>query len=701
MNSAKPNRLIRETSPYLLQHAHNPVDWYPWGDEAFERAAKDDKPVFLSIGYSTCHWCHVMERESFADPETAGLLNGAFVCIKVDREERPDIDQYFMAVCQAMTGSGGWPLTILMTPEKKPFFAGTYFPKARRFGLPGLRDLVPRIQDLWASRRDAIFRTAENITAAVLSECGPESRQDKLTPSLLDDAYHQLADDFDERHGGFGSAPKFPSPHNLSFLLRTWKRTGREAALAMVEKTLLAMSQGGIADHLGYGFHRYSTDARWLVPHFEKMLYDQALLALVFNEAYLATGKAIYKVTAFRTLDYVLRDLTTAEGAFASAEDADSEGEEGKFYVWTLEEVETVLGPEETAKAAELFNLAPEGNFAEAGRPRDGRNILHLANPPETTSSGMQTIPGLAEETLDRVREKLFLARGKRPRPFKDTKVLADWNGLALSALARTGRISGGEEYLRAAEKAAHVLLDRMRDPEGRLFHVFTEGEARIPGFLDDYAFVIQGLVDLYETTFRPAYLEKALALITMARRLFEDKKNGGFFFVPPDSDLPLRKKEIGDGAHPSGNAVMAMNFLRLGRMTGKEGLEEAAARMAASFSARVASAPRAYTAFLCALDFAFGPAREVVVTGPREDTRTQALIEALRKLYLPNTVVLFKPIDEKSPGIVTIAPFTESMTGVDGRPAAYVCSRGRCLNPVETPEELKTLLAEEESAPA
>ena len=685
MNRA--NRLAREKSPYLLQHAHNPVDWYAWGDEAFERARREDKPVFLSIGYSTCHWCHVMERESFADEEAARVLNAAFVCVKVDREERPDLDQHYMAVCQMLTGSGGWPLTIVMTPDKQPFFAGTYFPKSRRWGRTGLLELAPLIGEAWRTRREEVLRSAAEIIAAVdKSRPGRRTAREVLTETTLDEAFRELAAGFDESRGGFGGAPKFPIPHHIGFLLRYWKRTGRAEALAMAEKTLAAMRQGGIYDHLGFGFHRYSTDADWLVPHFEKMLYDQAFLAEVYAEAFAATGKSEFKRTAAEVADYVLRDLSSPDGGFYTAEDADSEGEEGKFYLWTADELEGVLGLEEAKLAVRVYGLEAGGNFSEPGRPRDGRNILH---------GGLTAVGGVGK--IDKVRQKLFRAREKRVRPFKDTKVLADWNGLMIAALASVFRATGEERYLRAAERAAGFVLERMRAPDGRLLHMFAEGEARVPAFLDDHAFLIKGLLGIYEAGFDPCYLEKALELARRTIESFWDINEGGFFFAAAEPEVGARRKEIYDGAVPSGNSVMLMNLLRLARMTGRSDLEEKASRLVEVFSPDVGGHPRMYTEFLRGLDFALGPSREVVVVGKWEAPDTRELLKALRGLYLPNTVTLFKPMDKAMTRrvIERLAPFTKDMDVGGGRAAAYVCSGGACLRPVSSAAELLELLSQ------
>jgi len=678
------NRLAGETSPYLLQHAHNPVDWYPWGEEAFETARHLDKPVFLSIGYSTCHWCHVMERESFEDEDIARLLNGTFVCVKVDREERPDLDQHYMAVCQALTGSGGWPLTIVMTPDKRPFFAGTYFPKSRRWGRPGLLELAPLLIEAWRTRREEVLHSADGIIAALeRGRAGGRSEAAGSPPSesVLDDAYGELAADFDAVRGGFGSAPKFPLPHQLGFLLRYGRRTGKSAAVTMATATLAAMRRGGIYDQLGFGFHRYATDAGWLVPHFEKMLYDQALLAEVYAEAAMATGEREFGRTAEEIAEYVLRDLTSPEGGFFAAEDADSEGEEGKFYLWTRDELKAVLGPERARAAARVYGVEDGGNFAEPGQARDGRNILHLGGTPGTPAAAIG-------------QKKLFRARESRVRPFKDTKVLADWNGLMIAALASIFRLTGEAKYLRAADVAADFVLKRMRARDGRLLHVHAGGEARIPAFLDDYAFLIKGLIALYEAAFDPGRLETALSLTGQAIELFGDERGGGFFFAA-DPEVGSRHKEVYDGAVPSGNSVMLMNLLRLGRLAGRQELEDRASSLAAAFSGEVSLHPRAHSEFLRGLDYALGPAQEIVVVGKREAADTRKLLAALRGMYLPHSAVLFKPEDEPAAAqtLERLVPFTKGMDAGGGRAAAYVCSRGACLRPVRSPAELREAL--------
>jgi uncharacterized protein len=685
------NRLVNEKSPYLRQHAQNPVQWYPWSDETFETAQKQDKPVFLSIGYSTCHWCHVMERESFSDDEVASLMNELFIAIKVDREERPDIDAFYMDICQLLSGSGGWPLTIIMTPDKKPFFAGTYFPKESRFGLIGLKELLPRVGDAWRESRSGILASAEKIRAALTPQALSPGQE--LPPDILERTFAQLVDHFDHENGGFGTAPKFPTPHHLTFLLRWVKRTDDERPLKMVEKTLQAMRRGGIFDHLGFGFHRYSTDARWLVPHFEKMLYDQALLTMAYTEAYAVTGNEEYRQTAEDTITYVLRDMTSEDGSFFAAEDADSDGEEGKYYLWKEEEVRNILKPGEAELAIRVFNILPDGNFEEAGTGRTGENILWVTDLPvhPAAKSSFQEKPTKAR--LARLREQLFRVREKRPRPLRDMKILADWNGLMIAALAKASQAFDREDYASAAKNAADFVRAKMT--AGReLYHRYIEGEVKIPGFLDDYAFLIWGLIDLYETIFDLGVLEWALELTDLLLRKFWDKKEGGFFFSSEEAqDLPLRRKEIYDGAVPSGNSVMTANLLRLGRMTGRTELEIKANEIAKFFSPRIAQAPVAYTQFMNALDFARGPSYEVVIVGQTGAEDTQVLLRSLRRNSALNKVVLFRPSEARSPGIIKLAPYLKPMTSVGGKATAYVCSHFRCELPTTEPAKMLALL--------
>jgi hypothetical protein len=694
--NAKGNRLIREKSPYLLQHAYNPVDWYPWGGEAFEKAKKEDKPIFLSIGYSTCHWCHVMEKESFEDPEVAELMNEAFVSIKVDREERPDLDHLYMTVSQMMTGSGGWPLNLVMTPAKKPFFAATYIPKGSRFGRTGMMELVPRIRDIWRTRRKDVLESADSITNA-LRGVEKETSGKELGLPVLQTAYTDLAKRFDQTYGGFSGAPKFPTPHNFLFMLRYWKRTGDQAALKMVEKTLQEMRKGGIYDQIGFGFHRYSTDREWLVPHFEKMLYDQAMLATAYLEAYQATGEKAYADTAKEIFTYVLRDMKSPEGAFYSAEDADSEGVEGKFYVWTEEEFRQLFDEEQADLMARVFHLEKKGNFREEATAKStGKNILYLGKALPEISADLGIPLAELEDRIGAGREKAFEVREKRIHPHKDDKLLTDWNGLMIAALAKGGQVLGEKSLENEAKGAADFIMSRMRDANGRLFHRYREGEAGIIANLDDYAFMMWGLIELYEASFDVKYLSWALELNAGLLEHFSDPLEGGFFFTPDDGEeLLVRKKEVYDGAIPSGNAVTMHNLLRLARMTGRAEFEEQAARISKAFSSQINQFPSGYTQFLCSVDFGLGPSYEVIVSDPSQDGGAEDLLRAFRTRYIPNLVVIYRPSDEKLNEIVKIAPFLEENPPLDERPTAYVCRNKICYRPTtDAGEMLKRLEA-------
>ncbi len=689
------NGLLGEKSPYLLQHAHNPVDWYPWGDEAFEKARKKDKPVFLSIGYSTCHWCHVMEHESFENKETAALMNETFVSIKVDREERPDIDHMYMTIAQMMTGRGGWPLNVIMTPDKKPFFAGTYFPKESRFGRIGLDDLCRRIKELWSTRRDEVLESAAKILVA-LKQVPDEQPGDALDKSVLETSFRQLSQRFDTRLGGFGEAPKFPTPHNLLFLLRYWKRTGEASALEMVEKTLQAMRRGGIYDHVGFGFHRYSTDAEWLVPHFEKMLYDQAMLAMAYLETYQVTGKEQYARTAEEIFSYVLRDMTSPRGGFYSAEDADSEGEEGKFYVWNLEEIRRILDDGEATVVSEAYNLNSGGNFREEATGRmTGHNIPHMRKSLDQVARTLNISEEQARETLERARRKLYEARVTRIHPHKDDKILTDWNGLMIAALSKGSRVLDKPAYAQAASKAADFILGTLRTSDGRLVHRYRDGEAGLPAHVDDYAFFIWGLLELYEATFDVGYLKTAMDLNTDFLKRFWDPHLGGFYFTADDSEqLLVRKKEIYDGATPSGNSVAALNLLRLGRIAAAPDLEEKADRIGRAFSGTVKQFPSAYTQLMAAMEFALGLSQEVVISGNLDAADTQVMVKQLRRPFLPHTIVLFRPMEHEKPEITGIAPYTDAQTGIDGKAVAYVCRDCNCELPTTDPDKMLELLS-------
>ncbi len=688
------NRLVHEKSPYLLQHAHNPVDWYPWGKEAFEKAKAEDKPIFLSIGYSTCHWCHVMERESFEDPHVAALLNETFVNIKVDREERPDIDGLYMAVCQMLTGSGGWPLTIIMTPDKQPFFAATYIPRSSRFGRSGMLEVIPRIREMWANQRNRLLRVTEELRSALItsSDAAPG---DELGERVLEMAFEGLSSRFDEEQGGFADAPKFPRPHNLTFLLRYWYRTKNTRALHMVETTLQAMRSGGIFDHVGLGFHRYSTDSQWLLPHFEKMLYDQALLAIAYTEAFQATQKTEYRQTVEEILTNVLRDMKDPAGGFYSAEDADSEGVEGKFYVWSEQEIRRALSQNDADLFIKVFNIMEEGNFVEeATRHRTRTNIPHLRKPYAEIAIALELPEKELRKRLERIRLKLFTIRERRVHPQKDDKILVDWNGLMIAALAKAGRILSEPKYIEAATQTVKFIFDKLCDEEGRLYHRYREGEAAIPAFLDDYAFLIWGLIELYESTFEPQFLQSALTLNEELLQRFWDSGSGGFYFVADDAEaLIVRKKEVYDGAIPSGNSIAMLNLLRLSRITGNPDFEAKAAQIGQVFSGTVLQAPIGFTQLIIAVDFALGPSYEIVITGNPGARDTRAMIDALRSKFLPRKVVLLRPIYEGAREIIHLAPFIKDYGELDGKTTVYVCVDQQCNLPTTDISEMLKLL--------
>lgn len=682
----KSNRLISEKSPYLQQHAYNPVDWYPWGEEAFQKAVKENKPIFLSIGYSTCHWCHVMEYESFEDEEVARILNENFVSIKVDREERPDLDNIYMAVCQAMTGSGGWPLNLFLTPEKKPFFAGTYFPKTERFGNPGFIAILQKISSLWQTNKESVIASSEQITK-VLQSMAFTTPGEILTKETLKHAYEQLRDTFDTIYGGFGSSPKFPTPHNYTFLLRWWKRSNDPTALEMVEKTLERMGRGGMYDQLGGGFHRYSTDEYWLVPHFEKMLYDQALTAIAYTETYQATGKPYYADIVRGIFMYVLRDMTSPEGGFYSAEDADSEGVEGKFYVWTPDEVIKILGERDGKIFCDYYDVSREGNFEE-------KNILHVDKPLDAFAKleGIQTEE--LQELLRTAREKLFAERQKRIHPHKDDKILTSWNGLMIAALARGAQALHAPEYAQAAVRATDFILNALHRKDGTLLRRYRSGEAAIPGYLDDYAYFVWGLIDLYEATFETKYLKTALELNKQMIENFWDEKGGGLFFGGKRNEqLIAQTKEIYDGATPSGNSVALFNMLRLGRVAGNPGLGKMADQIMKAFGETINQYPSGYTQFMCALDFALGPTKEIVIAGEPDQKDTQQILQEIGKRFLPRKVLLLNSLKDKSLG--EIAGFVKEQKPIENKATVYICENYACKAPANEINKIIQLLDE------
>jgi len=693
--NAHKNRLAGEKSPYLLQHAENPVDWYPWGGEVFEKARSEDLPVFLSIGYSTCHWCHVMERESFENEAVAVVLNENFVSIKVDREERPDIDAVYISVCQAMTGGGGWPLTIVMTPDKKPFFAATYLPPddpaGRKFGVRGLTSVLKELSDAWKNRRNDVTMAAEKtgqfIESASAAAPGPEAEPGF---GLIEKAFKLMDASYDEEHGGFGqTGPKFPTAHMLSLLLRYWRRTGDRRALDIAVGTLGHINRGGIHDHVGGGFARYSVDRRWLVPHFEKMLYDQAILARAFIEAYQATGDERHAGAARDTFEYVLRDLVSQEGAFLSAEDADSEGEEGRFYVWTKEEIGELVPGKPGEIFAEFYGVTADGNF------ENGKNVLYETEPRKQFAERKGLEPGELEEILREGRETLYRARGKRVRPHLDDKVLVSWNALMISALALGARVLGEEKYSAAASRAAEFILDRMYE-DGVLYRRYRDGHRAVHGFLDDYAFLAVALLELYETTFD-------YRLVVISRRvadgmidLFSDDAGGGFFLDPAGSgDLPGRTRDAYDGAEPSGNSMAVLALLRLGIVTGDGKYTEEGLRTIYSFAGMIERYPPGFSQMLIALDFYLSPPVKIVISGGTGERETKALVEAARSGFATERVVVMNPAGgdagERPPG-------AESMPAVDGRATAYVCSGTSCNPPVHDAGKMLELCGIEKS---
>jgi uncharacterized protein YyaL (SSP411 family) len=679
------NRLANETSPYLLQHKDNPVDWYPWGEEALRRAREEDKPILLSVGYSACHWCHVMERESFEDETTARIMNEHFVNIKVDREERPDIDSIYMSAVQALTRHGGWPMTVFLTPDGAPFYGGTYFPPAPRGGLPSFQQVLLSLADAYTSRRDEVLRSAETVREYLKASTGAAMPKATVGVELLDGAARSLLSQLDRRFGGFGGAPKFPQAMNLEVLLRHYHRTGDLGALSGVEDTLRAMANGGIYDQLGGGFARYSVDEYWLVPHFEKMLYDNALLSRLYLEAYQATGDAFYRRIAEETLDYVLRDMTSPEGGFYSAEDADSEGEEGKFYVWTPDEIEDALGPEDAKLAMRFWDVTGRGNF-------EGKNILYVPRPPEAVAAEFGLSPEELWDRIVEIRAQLFAEREKRVRPGRDEKILSAWNGLMLRSFALAARVLGREDYREAAEKNAAFLLEKLR-VDGRLRRSYKDGQARLNGYLEDYAMVADGLVALYEATFDVRWLAEADNLCDAISELFWDEERKVFYDTPADhEELVTRPRDVYDSAAPSGTSVATNVLLRLALLLDREDYRRRAEAVLEELSGGMEKLPGAFGRLLAALDFSLAEPREVAIIGDPGSPDTQALIDAVYGLYLPNKVVAGRAEgDEEPAGLI---PLLADRPAREGKATSYVCVHYACKSPTTDPEELREQLA-------
>ena len=680
----KPNHLIQEKSPYLQQHAYNPVDWYPWCEEAFQKALRENKPVFLSIGYSTCHWCHVMEHESFEDEEVAKILNENFVSIKVDREERPDIDSVYMSACQALIGSGGWPLNLFLTPDGKPFYAGTYFPKAERIGNPGFSNILKKISNLWKENKESILASSEQVMKFLQDTTEITSGQ-LLTAETLRRAYEQLRDSFDILYGGFGSSPKFPTPHHYTFLLRYWKRTKDPNALEMVGKTLERMGMGGIYDQLGGGFHRYSTDEYWLVPHFEKMLYDQALMSMAYIEIFQSTGNRFNADMTRGIFDYVLRDLTSPEGGFYSAEDADSEGVEGKFYVWTPDEIIKTLGGNEGKIFCDYYDVSKEGNFED-------KNILHADKPLDAFCKLEGLKPDEFRKMLKKSKEKLLVVREKRVRPHRDDKIITSWNGLMIAALAEGAQALGEPQYVIAAKRAADFIINNLRQKDGTLMRRYCGGEVSNNGFLDDYANFVWGLLNLYEATFEVKYIKTAIEINEKMIEYFWDEKAGGFFLNGKNNEkLIVNTKEIYDGALPSGNSVALLNILRISHMTGNLNMEDMATQIIRNFADTINQYPSGYTQFLCGLDFAIGPVKEIIIAGEPDNPDTKKVLSEIWKRFIPEKVLLLH--SERDKTIEEIAGFVKEQKPIDGKTTVYICENYTCKTPTNNIERAIQLL--------
>lgn len=685
----KTNRLAQEKSPYLLQHASNPVDWYPWGEEAFIKATTEDKPIFLSIGYSTCHWCHVMARESFEDEAIARILNQFFVSIKVDREERPDVDHLYMMACQAITGRGGWPLSVFLTPQGEPFFAGTYFPKTSRMGLVGFGELLLQVANLWRTDRHRIQQAAKQLTDLIRAQ-GSSPGKRPLTEALLRRCYEALARSFDTRYGGFGQAPKFPSPHQLTYLLRWHHRVGQPMALEMVEKTLTAMRKGGIFDQIGYGFHRYSVDEKWLVPHFEKMLYDQALCMLAYCEAFHLTRKPFFKEVVQEIAQYVLRDLTDAGGGFFSAEDADAEGKEGAFYVWDKREVIGLLGKDPGEVVCRFYGITDEGNFEE------GKTVLHVAMEYRALAASQGMEENELRRILEQARSRLFEARQSRTRPNLDDKIIVAWNGLMMGALAKASWVLGEPSYVEASRKCAGFILRELRTEDGRLMRRWRQGQAGHPGCLEDYSAMAWGLLELYEATLEIRWLNEALRITDLMIEMFWDPKGGGFFMIPRDTrDLFSIPKDSSDGAMPSGNSLAAIVLAKLARITGRNDFQEKSWITLEAFSSSVENFPSGHAYMLSALDFLLGPCQEVILAGRKEDRETISMLEELRKDFAPRRTVILSERGDRGKDLRRIAPHLEFVSPGQTGCRAFICMGNSCRGSVDTSEELRQVLDE------
>jgi len=674
------NRLANEKSPYLLQHAHNPVDWFAWNEEAFEKARAENKPIFLSIGYSTCHWCHVMERESFEDEKIGKFLNEHFVSVKVDREERPDVDKIYMTFVQSTTGSGGWPLNVFLTPDLKPFFGGTYFPPDARYGRPSFLQLLKQISMLWQGRKNEVIASGDEIHARLESAMANSDESDlSLNADVLKNAAEFFKRIYDPQHGGFGGAPKFPQPSIPSLILRATKRFDDDEAIKMVMHTCDKMADGGIHDQLGGGFSRYAVDAEWLVPHFEKMLYDNAQLVNLYLDAFLVSGCARHADVVREILDYVLRDMTHPGGGFFSAEDADSEGHEGKFYCWTKDELSKLLSPEESNVAAKYFGITAEGNFVDHSHPQPlgGLNVLSVLNP----NMPMEDLP-----LLESAKQKMLAARAKRIRPHLDDKILASWNGLMLGTFARASVILGNEKYRAAAEKNLQFIQEKLWDEKSKiLFHRWRDGERDYVQLLEAYAFLLSGVIDLYEATLAPGHLDLAIELAETMLAKFYDSENGGFWQSAADSrDLILRVKDDYDGAEPSGNSVATLSLLKLGAIAGRKNFTEAAEKTLRLFASRLQKFPQAMPFMLHALDFSLQEPKHVVIAGKGDSKKFQELLRAAHSVYQPNKIV--------SGNSGAVEEFARTLPAKN-EATVYLCTGNSCRSPTDAVAKVKELL--------
>ncbi len=700
-SKTRPNRLVHEKSPYLLQHAHNPVDWYPWGEEAFQKAKKEDKPIFLSIGYSTCHWCHVMAHESFENPEIAKILNEYFVSIKVDREERPDLDQIYMTATQAMTGSGGWPMSVWLNHELKPFYTGTYFPPDSRYGRPGFPDLLKHIHQSWMEDRKNVDAAGDRLTSALREMIASRGDGEPIPVGVIADAYKHFQQSFDATLGGFGGAPKFPRAVQFPFLFRYHASTGDKHALDMALFTLQKMAHGGIYDQLGGGFARYSVDAEWRVPHFEKMLYDNAQLLSAYTEAWQITHEDFHQQVARDIIRYIVRDMTSGDGAFFSAEDADSEGEEGTFYVWTEKEVRSLLGDDAAEVVMRHYDFRPNGNFEH------GKNVLHGIYSTEETAKKVGKSVEEVRDIIEKSKAKLFEARCKRPRPHLDDKILTAWNGLMISGLAHAGRAFGEEDYIRRAARAADFILTKARDPKtGHLLRRYRDGEAKGAAFLDDYAFFVAGLLDLFEASQDPRWLDEAIRLTDEQIRLLWDDRHGGFYFAGADDPtLLMRPKSDYEGAEPSGNSVATLNLLRLAQLAGAKSVlsggltetgdyREKADQIMKSLSGNVRQVAASMPLLLCAFSDSLTKPRQIVIAGNSANPDTQKMWREVNRRYLPNTVLLLVEGGKRQVEMTKRQPFLSAVKPLNGKATAYVCQDYTCKAPTSSLTELEKLLA-------